>query len=78
MVPSSFPTVEKEEVVKVQGVSRVKFVHGENLNSLSLSTLVTAFQNISENAQSTDIISTVLITQSLVQAIGVFEEASCH
>eukprot|EP01040_Poterioochromonas_malhamensis_P008084 gene8085-biopygen1503 len=28
------------------------------------------FQNISENAQSTDIISTVLITQSLVQAIG--------
>lgn len=48
----------------------MKFVHGENLNSLSLSTLVTAFQNISENAQSTEITSTVIITQSLVQTFG--------
>jgi len=67
MVPSSLPTVEKEEIVQVVGVSRVKFVNGETLNSLSLSTLLTAFQNISENAQSTEISSTVLIAQSLVR-----------
>ncbi len=69
MVPSSLPTIEKDEIVQVVGVSRVKFVNGETLNSLSLSTLLTAFQNISENAQSTEISSTVLIAQSQVQMI---------
>ncbi len=47
----------------------MKFVNGESLNSLSLSTLLTAFQNISENAQSTDISSTALIAESLVEMI---------
>ncbi len=68
-VPSCSPTVKNDDVVKVSGMSRVKFVNGETLNKVSLATLVSAFQNISENAQSTEITSTVLVVESSPQSV---------
>eukprot|EP01040_Poterioochromonas_malhamensis_P003579 gene3581-biopygen532 len=67
--PSSSPTVKNDDVVKVSGTSRVKFVNGQTLNQVSLATLVSAFQNISENAQSTEITSTVLVVESSPQSV---------
>eukprot|EP01040_Poterioochromonas_malhamensis_P012343 gene12343-biopygen2622 len=67
--PSSEPTVKNDDVVQVSVTSRVKFVNGQTFNQVSLETLVSAFQNISDNAQSTAITSTVLVGQSSPQSV---------
>eukprot|EP01040_Poterioochromonas_malhamensis_P015337 gene15337-biopygen3606 len=67
--PSISPPVKNVDLVQVSATSRVKFVYGQALNQVSLETLVSAFQNISDNAQSTAIISTVLAGQSSPQSV---------
>eukprot|EP01042_Synura_sphagnicola_P026893 gene26894-34746_t len=67
--PSFSPTVKNDDVVKVSGTSRVKFVNGQTFNQVSLETLVSAFQNISDNAQSTAVTSTVLVGLSSPQSV---------
>eukprot|EP01040_Poterioochromonas_malhamensis_P010875 gene10875-biopygen2193 len=68
-MPSLSPTVKNNDVVKVSGTSRVKFVNGQTLNKVSLATLVSAFHNISENAQSTEVTSTLLVVQPSPQSV---------
>ncbi len=75
--PSSLPSrVKNNDVVQVSATSRVKFVYGQTLNQVSLETLVSAFQNISDNAQSTAITSTVLVGQSSPQSVSVSGQPS--
>lgn len=68
-LPSLSPTTADDEIVKVSGVSRVKFVNGQTLNAVSINTLLEAFSNISVNAQSVEITSTVLVEQSQTRRI---------
>jgi len=68
-LPSLSPTAADDEIVKVSGVSRVKFVNGQTLNAVSINTLLEAFSNISVNAQSVEITSTVLVEQSQTRRI---------
>eukprot|EP01040_Poterioochromonas_malhamensis_P013865 gene13865-biopygen3113 len=67
-VPTDKP-IKNDDVVQVRVMSRVKFVYGQTLNQVSLETLVSAFQNISDNAQSTALTSTVLVGQSSPQTV---------
>eukprot|EP01040_Poterioochromonas_malhamensis_P027198 gene27198-biopygen4042 len=62
-------TLKNDDVVQVSVTSRVKFVYGQTLNQVSLETLVSAFQNISDNAQSTAVTSTVLVGLSSPQSV---------
>lgn len=68
-LPPREPTVKNDDVVQVSATSRVKFVYGQTLNQVSLETLVSAFQNISDNAQSTAVTSTVLVGESSPQSV---------
>ncbi len=50
------------DVVRVNGQSRVKFVNGDPLNELSIRTLTATLHNISGSAQSTSLTWTVLVS----------------
>lgn len=76
--PSFSPTVKNDDVVKVSGTSRVKFVNGQTLNDLSLATLLSAYQNISDNAQSTVITSTVLVSTSVRRGLTASKSVSAE
>eukprot|EP01040_Poterioochromonas_malhamensis_P015208 gene15208-16982_t len=64
--PTTTPTlassVLSEDTVHVKGQARVNSVNGDTLNELSITTLTAALRNISGSAQSSTIISTVLVS----------------
>lgn len=79
-VPTFSPSVQTSDIIKISGTVRVKFVNGQSLNDVSVSTTILAIRNISGNPQSTSVTSKVLVNLggSVRRALSVISSSSTY